>query len=70
MSTPELCHALARALGRPARLFAFPRALIPFRSLTRSLEVDDAAIRRELGWRPPFSFEEGLRATAQWYRNR
>ena len=70
VSTPELCHLLAHELGRPARLFAFPQTLIPFRSLARSLEVDDTGIRRELGWQPPFSFEDGLRATAHWYRNR
>jgi UDP-glucose 4-epimerase len=69
VSTPELCRALGRALGRPARLFAFPPALLPAR-LAGSLEVDDAAIRRELGWRPPFSFEAGLRATADWYLGR
>jgi nucleoside-diphosphate-sugar epimerase len=70
VSTPALCAAIGKALGRQARLFPFPSALVPIRSLTLSLEVDDVAIRRELGWRPPFSFEEGLRATAAWYRNR
>jgi UDP-N-acetyl-alpha-D-quinovosamine dehydrogenase len=71
VSTPELIRALARALGRPARLLRFPPALLgllpPLRSLVASLEVDDSAIRRELGWRPPFTFEQGLRATAEWY---
>ena len=71
VSTPELIRALARALGRPARLLPFPPGLLdllaPLQSLVRSLEVDDGAIRRELGWRPPFSFEQGLRATADWY---
>ncbi len=69
LSTPQLCRAIGHALGRPARLVPFPAVLLP-RQLTRSLEVDDAAIRGELGWRPPFSFEEGLRLTAAWYRNR
>ena len=63
VSTPELIRALARALGRPARLLPFPPGLLdllaPLQSLVRSLEVDDGAIRRELGWRPPFSFEIG-----------
>ncbi|HUJ86593.1 MAG TPA: NAD-dependent epimerase/dehydratase family protein [Burkholderiales bacterium] len=71
VSTPGLVHALARALGRPARLFAFPPKVLDLfpllRPLTHSLEVDDSAIRRELGWRPPYSFEQGLRATAEWY---
>jgi nucleoside-diphosphate-sugar epimerase len=70
VSTPELCRAIGRALGRPARLFSFPPPLLPFGKLTGSLEVDDRELRRELGWRPPFSFEEGLRATAEWYRQR
>ena len=71
VSTPDLCRALASALGRSARLFPFPVALLelapPLRKLTRSFEVDDRAIRDELGWTAPFSFEEGTRATAKWY---
>jgi nucleoside-diphosphate-sugar epimerase len=68
LSTPALCRALGVALRRPARLFAFPPGLLPIKALTRSLEADDSAIRRELGWRPPFSLEEGLQATADWYQ--
>jgi nucleoside-diphosphate-sugar epimerase len=71
-STPELCRAIGRALGRPARLFPFPPALLGLvpgmARLVQSQVADDAAIRAELGWRPPFSFEEGLRRTAEWYR--
>ena len=73
VSTPQLCRALGAALGRPARLFSLPPALLELvggdraRRLTRSLEVDDSAIRSELGWRPPFTFEQGLRTTADWY---
>lgn len=70
VSTPQLCRAIGDALGRPARLFRFPPRWLRSERLTGSLEVDDAAIRAELGWRPPFSFEEGLRATAEWYRGR
>ena len=74
VSTPELCRAIGAALGRPARLFPFPVALLeaapPLRKLTRSLEVDDTAIRTELGWRPPFSFEAGMKLTGDWYLRR
>lgn len=69
LSTAVLCREIGRALERPARMFPFPPALLP-RKLVGSLEVDDAAIRRTLGWRPPFSLEEGLRATARWYQGR
>jgi len=71
VSTPDLVKAIARLLGRPIRLLPFPPLLLdmvlPLRRLTRSLEVDDSAIRRDLGWRPPFTFEQGLRATTDWY---
>ncbi len=74
VSTPDLCRAIGAALGHPARLFHFPVALLelvpPMKKLTRSLEVDDSAIRAELRWRAPFGFEEGLRATSEWYRSR
>lgn len=66
ISTAQLCRELAAALRHPARLFAFPAALLP-RKLAGSLEVDDSAIRRELAWQPPFTRQAGLRATADWY---
>jgi nucleoside-diphosphate-sugar epimerase len=72
LSTPQLCRALGAALGRPACLFSFPTALLelapPATKLTRSLVVDDGALRRDLGWAPPHTFEEGLRCTAEWFR--
>ncbi len=72
VSTPELCRTLGRALGQPARLFPMPRSVLELlpamRPLTRSLEVDDGRIRRELGWRAPVPFGEGLSMTAEWYR--
>jgi len=74
VSTPALCRALGAALGCPARLFACPPSLLelapPARKLTRSLVVEDRALRHELGWVPPFTLEEGLRITAQWFRAR
>ena len=61
VSTPQLCRELGVALGRPARLFAFPPALLPPK-LSRSLEI------LHTGRKPPFTREQGLRATAQWFR--
>ena len=72
LSTPALCRAIGDALGRPARLFSFSPALLeiapPARKLTRSLVVDDSAIRRELGWAPPHGIGDGLRLTGAWFR--
>jgi dTDP-glucose 4,6-dehydratase len=37
----------------------------------RRYAIDSGKIERELGWRPSFAFEDGLRATFEWYaRNR
>jgi nucleoside-diphosphate-sugar epimerase len=68
-STPQLCVEMGQALARPARLFPFPTRLLPGK-LTASLEVDDSAMRNALAWKPPFTRDEGLRATARWYRAR
>jgi nucleoside-diphosphate-sugar epimerase len=72
VSTPQLCREIGAALGRPARLFRFPPRLLELAPgmtrLTRSLVVDDAPFRRELDWRPPYTLQQGLRATAAWYR--
>jgi nucleoside-diphosphate-sugar epimerase len=62
VSTPQLCREIGAALGRPARLFAFPPALLP-QKLAGSLEVTDST----LPWTRPFTREDGLRATARWY---
>lgn len=69
ISTAALCRELAAALGRRARLFPWSPSLLP-RRLAATLEIDDSAIRRSLGWQPPHSRQAGLRATAEWYRRR
>jgi nucleoside-diphosphate-sugar epimerase len=58
-----------------ARLFPFPPSLLKaagrlpglgaLKKLTSSLYVDSRPIRRDLGWTPPFSMEEGLRRTLE-----
>jgi UDP-glucose 4-epimerase len=75
VSTPELIRAVARAMGRPARLLAVPVGMLKFAGallgkraaiarLADSLYVDSSAIRSRLGWVPPFSMEAGLATTA------
>ena len=81
VSTPELVTAVAAALGRQPRLFAFPPRLVAaagrllgqgdrIARLLDSLQVDISHIKTELGWRPPYSLEQGLAETALWYRTR
>lgn len=71
VSTSALCRELGAALGRPARLFACPAALLeplpPMRSLTRSLELDSQAFRDRFAWSPLVTREAGLKATARWF---
>jgi len=79
LSTEELIRQLAEGLGRPARLFAMPQAVLAvcrrlpalgafFARLTLSLQVDDSATRHLLGWAPLVSPESGLAATARAFR--
>ncbi|MDE2091048.1 MAG: SDR family oxidoreductase [Gammaproteobacteria bacterium] len=78
VSTPELIRWLAVEMDVPGRLLHCPPFLLRLAGrmlgkadsvsrLADSLQVDSSAIRRELGWAPPYSLEQGLRATAQWY---
>lgn len=80
VSTPELIRKVAAALGRPARLFPFPPSLMRFAGklfgksdaverLVGSLTIDSSKIRRELGWKPPYTMEEGLAETARWFKS-
>ncbi len=81
VSTPDLIRRTAKALGVPARLFPVPASVMRFagaitgkraavKRLLGSLTVDCSRIRNELGWQPPFTMEEGLRETAEWFINR
>lgn len=79
VSTATLVEKLAGALGCRNRSFYFPPVLMRTAAallgrsaqvdrLFGSLQVNDEKIRRELGWVPPYTLEQGLRATAEWYR--
>lgn len=79
VSSLELVRRIAAAMGKPARLVAVPVPLLRIAGraagqrkavarLVESLVVDDGKIRRDLGWRPPFTTTEGLAQTARWFR--
>lgn len=80
VSTPELIRRVADVLGKPARLLPFPPALMRLAGkltgksdavdrLLGSLTIDSSKIRQELGWNPPYTMEQGLKETGEWFRN-
>lgn len=80
-STAQLIEGLRAALGRPRRLMAVPPALLKagLKAVARgamadrlleSLAIDDAPIRGDLGWSPPFETRAALELTAGWYQGK
>jgi nucleoside-diphosphate-sugar epimerase len=75
LSLPTLIRMIGEALGKPARLFPVPATLLRWAlpaaeagRLIGSLTVDGSRLSTMTGYRRPHSVEEGLRATAEWYR--
>jgi UDP-glucose 4-epimerase len=76
VSTSELLRRVARAMGRPARIFPVPESMLSFAArligrpdiaqrLCSSLRVDIGKTQQLLGWRPVLSLDEGLRNAAK-----
>lgn len=72
VSTTELLRCVGEAMGKPVRLIPVPARLLLIgasllgkkavaQRLLGSLQVDIGKVRNVLGWKPPFSIEEGLR---------
>lgn len=78
LSTADLLKRMGVALGKPARLFYVPTALLKlgaivmnksgiYQRLCGSLQLDVAKSRQLLGWTPPLSVDEGLRRAAEGF---
>ncbi len=79
LSTPALIAALAKAIGKPARVFPMPPGLLrraasllgradAADSLLGSLEIDDTAFRAATGWQPPVTQQDAFTVLAAWYK--
>jgi UDP-N-acetyl-alpha-D-quinovosamine dehydrogenase len=79
VSTRELIARLALLLARPVRLVPVPESLIRLAAnltmkkeaagrILDSLVIDSDCAQQLLKWVPPMTLNEGLAATAQWYR--
>lgn len=78
VSTTELLRGLGEALERPARLIPVPQSLLEFglkavgksglaQRLLGDLTVDSTPATELLGWKPPFSVQQGLKLTADHF---
>ncbi|MBW2664241.1 MAG: NAD-dependent dehydratase, partial [Deltaproteobacteria bacterium] len=78
VSTPELIKRIAYSMRRPAMLYFFPSKFIQLAArffgksaivdrLVSSLTVNISKIKRDLNWKPPYTMDEGLKETAEWY---
>ncbi len=65
-SNLDVVKTILRELGEPESLITFV-ADRPGHDLRYA--IDPEKIRRELGWQPATSFQDGIRATVQWYRD-
>jgi nucleoside-diphosphate-sugar epimerase len=80
ISVTMLVEKIAQLLGRNSRSFYVPVSLLRAAGtllgrseqvdrLFDSLRISDQKIRTELAWTQPYSLEQGLQATAAWYRS-
>jgi UDP-glucose 4-epimerase len=81
ISTPDLIRSLANLIGKPARLYQMPERLLRLggrvvgryadvKRLVGSLPLSTGHIESTIGWRAPYSTEEGLANTVAWYLNK
>ena len=81
VSTTALVARLRSTLGRNRRLVPVPVGILSaaasifarqaiIEPLTGTRQIDDSRIRRELDWRPIYTLDQGLTATASWFRTR
>ena len=78
ISTPNLIIKIAKGLGKKPRLFYLPISLLrlagtitgksgSIERLVESLIINNSHISTRLGWHPPFTTDEGLKKTAEWF---
>ena len=80
LSTSDLIHRLGKALDKSPLLLPFPPELLRLATkllgkadvgdrLLGSLQVDSSKSRQTLDWKPPYTVDQGLQATANWFKH-
>jgi len=81
ISVPELIKKIVHYMEKDTTLFKCPVPLLKILAgmvgkqslinrITDPLLVDSSRFRQELNWAPPYSLDEGIRETVNWYCNR
>ncbi len=71
LAVPESAFRAAGTAGDwVSRFLPSPVNSAALQRLMGSLRVSNAKLRDRVGFQPPYSLEDGLRATARWYRAR
>ncbi len=79
LSTPELIRRIGKAMNKTPLLLPIPSSVIRIGTkllgkgevgdrLLGSLQVDSSKIRETLNWQPPYTVDEGLKITADWFK--
>jgi nucleoside-diphosphate-sugar epimerase len=80
LSTSELIFRMGNAMGKRPLLLPFPPLLLRLAAkiikkeevadrLLGSLQVDSRKIRQILDWTPPYTVDQGLKITADWFKS-
>jgi nucleoside-diphosphate-sugar epimerase len=78
VSTSQLIEVMAETLHKSSRLLSVPQGMLRLLAglmgkssavdrLFGSLILDSSKFRQELCWVPPFSMQQGLAETVQWF---
>ena len=81
LSTTDLIRRLGNTLGKSPLLLPIPAELLRLATkllgkadigdrLLGSLQVDSSKIRQMLDWTPHYTVDQGLQATADWFKSR
>ena len=60
----EIVQLILKSLGKPESLVAYVEDR---KGHDRRYAIDSGKIRRELGWKPEYTFEAGIEETIRWY---